>query len=267
MVAGYILYYQISQNVVLPKQAIEQGIAQVKSSQGINSAQEALLRVQLAITDYIASNGSPPPSLEALIPKYFDSLPLDPETHQAFPYSRDGMSFHLGRQLQLASAAAPKSPGEPAAPSAAAPAPAGGSDNFINPNTMEISDFVYDPAGMRDPFIPFDLRQRHAYDDSIPPLERYALGQLRVTAIASDAEGVWTALVEDESGKGYTVHEGSKIGNAQGVIVSIEKDKVNVVESHTDFTGHEEKKAAVLKIQAGDQKYIKARGAKAKKKK
>ena len=83
-----------------------------------------------------------------------------------------------------------------------------------------------------------------------PPLERYSVGQLKITAILADLTGSGgrTAIVEDATGKGYTVKKGTKIGNKNGVVVAIDEDKIHIVESIVDFTGKAKKYPTVLNL-------------------
>jgi Tfp pilus assembly protein PilP len=43
--------------------------------------------------------------------------------------------------------------------------------------------------------------------------------------------------VESVTGKGFTIRLGTKIGQKNGEVVQILKDKVVIVETETDFTG------------------------------
>ena len=58
-------------------------------------------------------------------------------------------------------------------------------------------------------------------------------------------------MVEDATGRGYTVRIGTKIGNNGGKIVSIEEDRINVVETTVDFTGEVHKNPVVMNLQTG----------------
>ena len=247
---GYVVYNQFSEAPLDARGVIASGVDQVKATANLSTEQEQLLRVQLAIADYMATNkGNPPDDLEALVPKYFDSIPADPATSEPYKYAKNGRQYQLGAQisdepLMMASANVP-----------AATGPKGKKGKqedtiFVNPNTLELDTFTYDPTNKRDPFEPFDFSPA-SYDSSVPPLERYSVGQLRVTAILADPSkgaGEWAAIVEDATGRGYTVRKGTKIGNNHGVVVSIEKEKINIVETAVDFTGAEAKTPLTLEI-------------------
>jgi Tfp pilus assembly protein PilP len=122
-------------------------------------------------------------------------------------------------------------------------------EGFVNPNTLVLEEFNYDAKGRRDPFLPFDFSPEDDVDMSQPPLQRYSLGQLKVTAVLQDSDGDSTAIVEDATGRGYTVRAGTRLGNRNGVIVSIKPEGINVVETSIDFTGKETKNAVYMKLQ------------------
>ena len=231
--------YSISSEPELmdPKAALNDGIAQVKKSVDITPEQEELLRIQLALADYIASNGVAPDTLDSLVPKYFDSIPRDSKTGKSLAYQKSGFGFKLGAQVDAIKTTSRK-------------------DKIltdlamVNPNTLDIGHFTYDPTGKRDPFESFDFSPDGKIDMSKPPLERYALGQLKVTAILSDFKiaGNRTAIVEDATGKGYSIRKGTRLGNRDGVVVAIDEDKIHVVESIVDFTGVAKKYPAVMNL-------------------
>ena len=92
---------------------------------------------------------------------------------------------------------------------------------------MAPDTFVYNPAGKRDPFKQFDFSARPQNPNAGTPLERYSLGQLRLTAVIIDPKtGAPTALVEDSTGKGYPIKIGAKIGDQGGSVVAIEADQI-----------------------------------------
>lgn len=241
------------------RQALEAGIQSAKKQHNLSSDEEQLLRLQLAIVDHMThSRGEPPNSLNDLIPKYFTSIPTNPATGKPYEYERDGKRYRLagmatGRGTQVASA------GGGTAPAGGAPdrKTAGTSElekqlDFINPNTIVPETFTYDSAGKRDPYMPFDFSSRAA-KEGLSPLEQYTLGQLRVTAVLGDSKGGMKAIIEDQSGKGYSVAVGTKVGTNNGVIVEILKDTIRVLETQQDFTGKEVQRVEEMKIapQAG----------------
>ena len=73
-------------------------------------------------------------------------------------------------------------------------------------------DYIYDPTGKKDPFRSFILdRLNEEGKQAKGPLEEYDLSQLAVVGVVWDAERP-RALVEDPSGRGYVVQEGTAMG-------------------------------------------------------
>jgi len=230
---GFIVLRQFGRKPLDARDTINSGVQQVKEHSDINATQELMLRIQLAVADYTASTGTPPDSLEELVPKYFDQVPVNPATGLAMKYPAE-------EPTQVASAS-----GASVNESVDSILEKGG---FINPNTMEILDFVYDPVGKRDPFEPFDFSGESNIDTTLPPLQRYSIGQLKVTAIIKDHKGGFKAFVEDATGIGYPVGKGTRVGNASGVAVRITENAVFVVETRKDFTGEIKRKTVQMKL-------------------
>jgi Tfp pilus assembly protein PilP len=245
---GIFFYEENEQIVMTPKEAIEQGISQLRDAGNVTPEQENILRVQLAIADYIANYGEPPDSLESLVPRYFDVVPQD--RGQPITYKRKGSEFELDYvateddEISEGSQESKKSSVQ---------------IDFVNPNTVEIEDFVYDPSGKRDPFQPFDFSPRVVIDESLPPLERYDVSQLRTAAILTDASGERFAMIEDVNGKGHSVRIGTRVGNKNGTVVSIDENQVNVLESITDFTGETRQNLVSIKLDVSGAKKSKGK--------
>ena len=98
--------------------------------------------------------------------------------------------------------------------------------------------FVYRYENRKDPFMPFitDNATSHRADDEIvdngEPLTGMQLfepGQLTLVGLLSKS-GEYYAMVEDSSGKGYTLTKGMKIGR-RGVIREIGPTKVLIEET------------------------------------
>lgn len=103
----------------------------------------------------------------------------------------------------------------------------------------------YNPKGRIDPFEPL-LREEGAQASTTPvlrkkrepqsPLEKIDLGQLKLVAIIGASSGN-RALVEESSGKGYIVKEGTYVGLNSGKVVAINLDKVMIEEEYEDAYG------------------------------
>ena len=232
---GLFLLYQSQDGTVDPRLAIDSGIKQYKKENNLTSEEEQKVRVQLALADYLAQNLKPPKNLGDLIPRYFDTLPLDPSTGKPYKYTTDGKKYTLGEQIAKADSQTKEAKVEP-------------KDDFINPNKLPVDDFVYDPNGKRDPFKPFTNKQEVEIDEKTPPLLRYDISQFRVSAVLTDSKGGRFAMVEDTTGVGYPVHLGDAIGINQGKVVSVDPDKVQVLETVTDAAGQSKQELRVIKV-------------------
>jgi len=103
----------------------------------------------------------------------------------------------------------------------------------------------YNPKGKVDPFTPL-LRDEPVQAaasklmrkkrDPQSPLEKIDLGQLKLVAIIAAPSGN-RALVEESTGKGYILREGTYVGLNSGKVVNIAIDKVMVEEEFEDAFG------------------------------
>ncbi len=110
---------------------------------------------------------------------------------------------------------------------------------------------LYNPAGKRDPFVPFlkvEPKAVLAQGDSLPPLQRFELGELKFVGVIWGGERV-LALVEDGEGKGYTVTVGTKIGRGGGTVTRITQEEILVKEEFVDFTGTRIARESSMKLQ------------------
>lgn len=108
---------------------------------------------------------------------------------------------------------------------------------------------LYNPEGRRDPFRPFIAATPVEKERKRPltPLERYSLSQLRLVAIVWSEDGA-VAMVEDPEGKGYSIRVGTRIGDRNGRVKKILKDRVIVVERFLDAFGKEKKEEVTLEL-------------------
>ena len=86
------------------------------------------------------------------------------------------------------------------------------------------------------------------------PLEKLSIGQLKLVAIIRAPSGN-KALVEESSGKGYVIKQGTYIGLNAGRIIKIEKDNIIIEEEVEDIQGNIEVRQRELKLQkpSGDE--------------
>ena len=104
-------------------------------------------------------------------------------------------------------------------------------------------------AGTRDPFKPFKLETKAMARprESLSPLERYELGQLKIVGIVWDIKEP-RAMLEDPSGLGYVVTKGMPIGSNEGVVKSIHREGIVVEEMYNDVLGVRKKREVPMKL-------------------
>jgi type IV pilus assembly protein PilP len=108
--------------------------------------------------------------------------------------------------------------------------------------------------GPRDPFRPFNLALRpKPVETPRTPLEQYDVGALKLVAIIFDTQNP-KAMVEDDTGLGYTIGVGTKIGNQGGVVKTIEAERIVVEEDYVDFYGEKKKSEIVLRLKPEGEK-------------
>ncbi len=117
--------------------------------------------------------------------------------------------------------------------------------------------YRYDPEGKSDPFKPFIEivagKKEVVEAVPLPPLQRFAVGEFRLTGIVWTA-GKKIAIVKTPEGKRYTLRRGTPLGVNGGRVVKILPDSVVVVEKIKDFSGevHTERVILALKKNGGN---------------
>jgi len=119
---------------------------------------------------------------------------------------------------------------------------------------VDLAD-AYNPEGRLDPFQPLFQKKEEKEAKTkrkkkfIPqgPLQMVDLSQLKVAGIIRSPNG-HKALVEEASGKGYIVTEGTYMGNRGGKIITIGNNTIVVEEPHEDNLGNEVMKKREMKI-------------------
>ena len=246
----YIFVFGAKEKPLSMREAINKA---VDEKTDLTVARREQAKVQLALADYQSKNGKLPQSLDELVPTYFDVLPADPDTNQPFKYRVDGVRYFLGDESanRAATKAASGVTIEPAIPGAPTTLEEQQAliQSLVEGGTQET--FVYDPTGKRDPFQPFDFSPKGT-DSQKTPLEHYSLGQLKLTAVL-EGMGEPTAIVENNVGKGFTVKKGTKIGTNNGEVVEIQRDKILILETETDFTGQQKSRTSEIRLRTKDE--------------
>lgn len=241
--AVFLVFFQSEEPLDIRK-AIEE---QVKKQPSLNIERRELLRIQLALQDYVVKNsGKPPTSLNELVPTYFDSLPKNPRTNTTFKYTVSGNKYTIGEDVALSLAASTGKSEDGGTK--------GEQDLLIASLTdkSETEPFVYDPTGKRDPFLPFNFAPPKIEGQGSTPLEQYDIGQLKLTAVLKGFDEP-TAIVENAVGKGFPVKIGTKIGLHGGEIVDIQPDRLLILETQVDFTGESKTRTIEMKLRTKDQ--------------
>lgn len=210
----------------------------ISNNDKIDPEKRDTIKVQMAISNYYIENGKFPEALEDLIPKYFEKVPIDPQTAEAFVYKVADGRFYLGADAAKITGNAQQAKG-PVGPQNETQA------LLASLDSSAIDSFVYDPSGKRDPFRSFDFSDEKKNLENKPPLERYDYGDLKLSAILLNT-GEPKAIIEDGTGKGHTVKVGSVLGLYGGKIVKIETERILILESTIEFTGESSSKTVEL---------------------
>ena len=115
----------------------------------------------------------------------------------------------------------------------------------------------YNPKGKRDPFKPFismaKIDKSKKKGPRLTPLQKYKLSQLKLVGI------IWgisrsVAMVEDSTTKGFILKRGTLVGENNGRVVKITKDRVIVQQKRIGSLGTEVKKIRVtLKLHKSEE--------------
>lgn len=227
--------------------SIQEAIQAELDKQSFDARTREQMRIQLALLDYRSANQSQlPNSLNDLVPKYFDVVPIDPDSGKPFTYLVEGGQFYIG---DSPSSQKKKKPTQGTDSKDGSESMSAEEQEMLlaSLNEKEVVDTVYDPTGKRDPFRPFDLAPTFEDDGTRTELEKYSIGQLRLTAVL-DGLPVPKAIVENSAGRGFTIEKGTKIGTNKGEVVEILSDKVLILETTVDFTGKKRTNTIEMKL-------------------
>ncbi len=127
------------------------------------------------------------------------------------------------------------------------------------PIALEISeeiDYEYQLENRTDPFMPFLTEKATAsvsatdeiVDDDInlSGMRQFEPGQLSLVAILS-SNSLKMAMVEDVTGKGYIINEGTPIGR-RGVVTEIKEEQVYVTETARTRSGRELVNTIIMRL-------------------
>jgi type IV pilus assembly protein PilP len=120
--------------------------------------------------------------------------------------------------------------------------------------------YRYNPQGRIDPFKPFfdpaaAAKQKAVKSKTLPlnPLQRLGIEQFRLVGIIEGDRGR-RAMVQDASGKFYSLVQGSYIGLNNGRVAAILKDEIIVNEKVTTDEGKIQSRKQTLKLRQDEVK-------------
>ena len=215
-------------------------------------------KVAKAVRKHIDEKGAAPRTLDELKGKYLDEATLKLASSKNLQYIYNGPnSYRIRIPLTSASATlAGKTTGGKTQPtgttsSSGSASTAGGSTPIV-----ATTGWKYDPTGKPDPFKPFILAR--VEEEFAPKVIRRQLTPLQKMPLSEIQSGlkaiVWgqlgnKALVEDATGKGYVVQEGTYVGQHDGIVKKIYEDRIIVEEYRRDpAKGQLEPNEVVLKL-------------------
>jgi len=248
---GYYVWY--SQKTATPK---PKGQAMVAPRTDPRLA--VIKKVHKAVAEYKKDTGNVPQNLDQLKGKYLDAKTMKEANDINLNYKYvDAKSYRITTSgasptgVQLAAKNTPT--GTQATGATSSP------DSASGPSTEVITTetgWKYDPTGKPDPFKPFILASAAA--EEVPVVVRRQLTPLQKMPLSEIQAGlkaiIWgqlgsKALVEDATGKGYVVQEGTYVGQHDGIVKKIYQDRIIVEEYRRDpAKGRLEPTEVVLKL-------------------
>lgn len=107
----------------------------------------------------------------------------------------------------------------------------------------------YQVIGIRDPFQPF-LTSLTKEDEMkkgiIDPLQRISLSQIGIVGVILGHDK--RALIQESSGMGYIIKEGSLVGENSGIVTGIAADGVTIKQHFKDYMGRVNTREIVLSL-------------------
>jgi Tfp pilus assembly protein PilP len=232
---GYYVWYSQKTKPVESK-------GKVVDLASISPDQALLKKLNRAISKYRKENGSVPKSLDELKGKYLDAKSVDNAHKRNFQYQYgNAESYRIILPKGKAPVAlASKKPGGEKKPTGASSSSGSAATTSPEVSTTD-TGWKYDPTGKPDPFKAFILAS--AATEETPTVVRRQLTPLQKMPLSEIQAGlkaiIWgqlgnKALVEDATGKGYVVQEGTYVGQHDGIVKKIYQDRIIVEEYRRD---------------------------------
>ena len=218
---------------------------------------ELKAKISKAIRKYIQENGDAPRSFDKLQGKYLDQKSYKLALSKNIKYTYLGQKNY---RMRLTSRGGPikvaTGPGTQPRPGATASSTGSAAGVPSSKPTTTETGWKYDPTGKPDPFKSFILAT--VAQEEIPKVVRRQLTPLQKMPLSEIESGlkaiIWgqlgnKALVEDATGKGYVVQEGTYVGQHDGIVKKIYEDRIVVEEYRRDpGKGRLEPNEVVLKL-------------------
>lgn len=124
-------------------------------------------------------------------------------------------------------------------------------------STPPLPAYIYNPSGRRDPFQAPIIMEEPVVETPIvtlvpqrpkEPLEEFHLDSLKLVAILQRDEREPLAMIQDPSGKGFTVRVGNYLGTQEGRIVRIALNAVELVESVPTIKDRDATRTTILRL-------------------
>jgi len=235
LLVGVYIYY----NQMLEKEAKPTGKG-VEISQ-VDPNFELKVKVSRAARAYIQEKGKAPGSMNELKGKYLDEKTHTLALAKKIQYKRTGTkSFQIVVPASV-KLAKKKTTGKKKAAGATTSADSTTTAGLLETVTTE-TGWKYDPTGKPDPFKSFILAAA-VQEETAPKVVRRQLTPLQKMPLSEIEAGlkaiIWgqlgsKALVEDATGKGYVVQEGTYVGQHDGIVKKIYEDRIIVEEYRRD---------------------------------
>jgi type IV pilus assembly protein PilP len=234
---GYYVWY--SQKTATPE---PQGKAMVAPRSDPRRA--VIKKVHRAVGAYKKDTGNVPRNLAQLKGKYLDAKTLKDADAINLNYKYVHATSYQITTSGASSAVklAAKKAASTGKPGAAGTSPTDSAASTLGQLLTTETGWKYDPTGKPDPFKSFILAAA-AQEETGPKVVRRQLTPLQKMPLSEIEAGlkaiIWgqlgsKALVEDATGKGYVVQEGTYVGQHDGIVKKIYEDRIIVEEYRRD---------------------------------
>jgi len=110
---------------------------------------------------------------------------------------------------------------------------------------------AYTVTGERDPFLPYELATPMDITGGDPkkitdPLQKLSLSQVELVGIILGTEN--RALIQESSGMGHIITQGTLIGENSGIVTKISLGRVTIKQHFKDYMGRVNTREVVLSL-------------------